>query len=100
MANPPGRGWAALLTTRDGTRWGLSSLARGFTARVTGIGAVWFRPAGLQPVSITGSLSEPMSRVVTYSQVSLVSQNVDWWIVDHLSVHRFYGAAVTIYRDS
>ena len=100
MANPPGRGWAALLTTRDGTHWGLSSLARGFTARVTGIGAVWFRPAGLQPVSITGSLSEPMSRVVTYSQVSLVSQNVDWWIVDHLSEDRFDGAEVTIYRES
>jgi hypothetical protein len=38
--------------------------------------------------------------VVTYSQVSLVSQNVDWWIVDHLTEDVFDGAEVTIYRES
>ena len=100
MASPPGRGWAALLTTRDGTAWGLSSLARGFTSPVGASDAIWFRPAGLQPVSITGAISEPLSRVVTYSQLSLVSQNVDWWIVDHLTTDRFDGAEVTVYRES
>lgn len=99
MNRLPGRGWAALLVTRDGTHYGLSSALRGFMADVTDIGMVWFRPAALQPMQITTAIPEPISRKVTISQVSIVCHNTDWWFADHFTEDRFDGAQVTIYHE-
>ena len=99
MSRLPGRGWAALFVTRDGTHYGISSTKRGFVAAVDGVGMVWFRPAGLQPVKISSAIPQPQSRVPVFSQVSIVSHNVDWWIADHLSEDRFDGAEVTVWRE-
>ena len=96
----PGRGWAALLVTREGSHYGMTSSLRGFTAQVDGIGAVWFRPSSLQAPHISGGISTPLSRVNVYGQCDLVAANADWWIADHLYEDQFAGAEVTVYRET
>lgn len=100
MANPPGSGYLALFTTNDGTRYGVSSSIRGVHAKVDGIGTVWFRPSGLQAPKISAAISTPLELVNQYGQLTIVCQNADWWIADHLSADRFDGAEVTMYFET
>ena len=99
MSRLPGRGTATVLKTQDGTYYCLSSKERGFMAALDG-GMRWFRPARITSPRISTTLPTPQARVPSSASGSVQSQNLDWWIADHLSEDRFDGAEITHYRET
>jgi hypothetical protein len=94
----PGRGWAALLVTTNGTVYGFSS--RGCNVTVSPHGLIYFRPAAVSPLSMSLSLSEPLSGVPAYDDVTIEIENTGWWIANHTGSDRLDAATVTIYRET
>ena len=98
MTTKPGRGWAALVVTTNGTVYGFSS--RGCNVTVSTHGLIHFRPAAVAPLTMSLSLSEPLSGVPAYDDVTLEIENTGWWLANHTGSDRLDSATVTIYRET